>query len=45
MPKQPAKGEAAVKKAQDKARQSRMELFIYYENGRIRKVMRQIKSD
>jgi hypothetical protein len=43
MPKQAAKGDAAIKKAQNKASRRQMELYIYYVNGRIRKVLRFIK--
>ena len=43
MPKQPAKGEAAIQKAKDKKKQKKVELFIYYVNGRIRKRIQQAK--
>jgi hypothetical protein len=43
MPKIQAKGEAAIQKAKDKVKQRRIELFVFYVNGRVRKRIRTAK--
>ncbi len=43
MPKQPAKGEAAIQKAAAKKKQKQVELFIFYVNGKIHKQIRRAR--